>query len=164
MSCVRPRSGVSGTGRLEDPPDRGILERWEVGGDIWRTEMEDVLWVDQALEAMQATVVDIGIGGQGVADEFPGGAREQDLAAMTRRKQPRHLAERETPILTIVNVSGTRVQRHADPQRADHAPRFGDQGALRRECRNDRIGGFVKGGTDGITDGLGREGHAILGT
>ena len=84
-----------------------------------RHELEGVLGLVEVAQPVLAKVQQLGTRGQPVADEDGRHARQQHLAAVSDREQPRDPVERRTEEVAVARVGGTRVERHPDTDGSD---------------------------------------------
>ena len=78
-----------------------------------------MLGLVEVAQPVLAKVQQLGTRGQPIADEDGRHAREQHLAAVPDREQPRDPVERRTEEVAVACVGGPRVKRHPDPDRSD---------------------------------------------
>ena len=89
--------------------------------------------------------------------ERAGGRRQQHLAAVTGRHDPRGAVDGGPEVVAAPLLGLPAVDAHPHPQRAGLAPRLGDQAALRREARR---GGVERAREDRHHPVAGRLDHA----
>ena len=138
------------------------LERREVRGKTGGGELKNVLDFAQIAQSMLAKIDELeGHLRRGeVPHQLPGGFGQQNLTTCAGGQEPGEAIERGGEVVAVVRCCGASVQRHADPDRTEGAPVFGDQGALGGNRGQHRVERRGKGGLNGIADDL--EADAIV--
>ena len=134
-------------------------QRWKCRRQTRRDDLKDVLGSRNVAQAVHAEVAELDAGWGIVAEHFLRGARDEDLAAVPHREQPRRVAQCEAGhvlprlVLARVDLGGARVDGHADANRR-LAPRLAGEGVLggQRSAHARRDG--VKGGAERVAHDL----------
>ena len=71
---------------------------------------------------MRAAVEELDIGREAFAGEDGGDGRQQDLAPVTDREDPRVPIQGRAEEVTLAGLGGAGVDGHPDPQRTDGTP------------------------------------------
>ncbi len=137
-------------------------ERRELRGKTRGGELKDMLDFALVAQAMFAKIdkLEWHPGGGEVPQQLPSGFGQQNLTAGASCQQSAETIERGRAVVAVVRSRRPGVQRHADPNWAEIAPVFGDQGVLGGNCGQHRVEGRGKDGLDGVADDL--EANAIV--
>ena len=132
------------------------LERREVRGQTGGGELKNVLDFAQVAQPMLAKIDELEghLRRRDVPHQLPGGFSQQNLATGAGSQEPGETIERGGEVVAIVRCCGAGVQRHADPDRTEGTPIFGDQGALGGNRGQHRVERRGKGGLNGVADDL----------
>ena len=122
-----------------------------------------MLGLAQVAQTMLAEVDDLQghPGGREVPHQLPGRFGQQYLATGAGRQEPGQAIEGGGEVVAVVWCRGAGVEGHADRDRTELAPVFGDQGALAGNRGQHRVERRGKGGLHRVADGF--EADAIVG-
>src|SRR5215213_3190068 len=99
-------------------------------------ELEDPLRLQQVPESLLAEVAKRDFAREAVARQLNRHGRQENLAPVPRRHDPRGTVDRRTEIVPRALLRASRMNAHANPQGAGLVPRFLEQTALRVETRS----------------------------
>jgi hypothetical protein len=141
---------------------------WKLGRQVPLGNLEEAFGPAQILQPVLAQIPQR-YGGNATVDQTSGGARQQDLAAMTRRHDARCPVDGGAEEIPAARLSLSRMDPDPDADRAAGRPRFAEEGPLGRDRgrhRGDRPGehghetvaGRLDDGSVGIGDRVSEEG------
>src|SRR5947209_5170709 len=102
----------------------------EVGGQVGRYDLEDMLRANEVLQTVSAEVRDGDSRRQAVAHQFLSSKREEDLTAVGCSQEACHAVERLTEVIALPFLSCSSMQRHPHSDRTVGAPRLTRDGPL----------------------------------
>src|SRR4051812_15810936 len=99
------------------------LERRELGGKVGHHNLEDVVWVEQILEAMEPKVAQVDAGGQVIGDDAACCFRDEHLTTTACRSNSRRAMHVQADVALAAALWLTGVQPHT--RRNGHTVRPG---------------------------------------
>ena len=107
------------------------LERREVVRQSWPGHLKHALGAGEIAETMLAEVDQCDLVAEMIDDKVTGGLRDQDLAAVGDRAQPRGANDRLARIVAVGRSTGLpRMDRHPHQQRRRRRPELSSQRSL----------------------------------
>ena len=138
-------------------------QRRELGGEVGMGELPDVLGTGEVLQAMHPEIDERHVVAEVVDHQVACRRRDHHLAAVRDRAQPCGANHRLTRVVAV--VAETRfagVHRHAHPQWTRGRPGFLEEGTLRIERGEHRVGRPREGGHHAVALALLEWPHAVV--